>query len=502
LPIVIGLDLGTTHAKAIALEQDGVVSATASRGYPMHTPQPGQAEQDPQAVWQGAAEALRELVGQLNAEDIAGLCLSGAMHSCLPVAADGTPLAPALTWADQRAAGLARQLRRQTDTHSLYQRTGCPLQPIYHIAKLRWWVEMAPEIARRTAFYVTIKDYVLHCLTGTWRGDISVYSATGLLDIHRCTWDDEALRLAGVTASQLPPLDSPLALAGRLNEHGANLTGLPAHLPVILGASDGGLANLGAGVSRPGQSVITVGTSGAVRRIAAEPYLDIHDVSAGNTLLPQERTWCYLLTQGRWFAGGAINNGGLAVQWVREKFYPELSSTAGYHRMFMDAAEIPPGSAGVTLLPYFAGERSPYWNADARAAITGLGLEHDRRHVARAVLEGVAYRLGEIWEALGEAGSDEPARLTGGILQSPDWAQIVCDVIGYPLAAVETGDASAIGAAMVGFAALELAPSLEKQAGRVLPGVSWHPNPENHIIYRAGLEQFRKLYTAFYKQEY
>jgi gluconokinase len=498
LPIVIGLDLGTTYAKAIALEQDVGVTATASRGYPMYTPQPGRAEQDPQAVWQGAAEALRELAGQLILEDIAGLCLSGAMHSSLPVAVDGTPLAPALTWADQRASALARQLRTQTDTHALYQRTGCPLQPIYHIAKLRWWVEMAPEINHRTALYVTIKDYVLYCLTGTWLGDISVYSATGLLDIHRCTWDDEALALAGVTPNQLPPLDSPLALAGHLSEQSAKLTGLPTHLPVILGASDGGLANLGTGVSRPGQSVITVGTSGAVRRISAEPYLDIASTTAGNSSQPQERTWCYLLTKERWFSGGAINNGGLAVQWVREKFYPELSGTAGYQRMFTDAAEIPPCSAGVTLLPYFAGERSPYWNADARAAITGLGLEHDRRHVARAVLEGVAYRLGEIWEALGKTDLDEPARLTGGILQSPEWAQIVCDVIGYPLTAVETGDASAIGAAMLGFTALELAPSLEIQASRVLPGMSWQPNRDKHTIYHAGLERFRKLYTAIF----
>jgi gluconokinase len=501
LPIVIGLDLGTTHAKAIALRQDGEVTATASRGYPMYTPQPGRAEQDPLAVWQGAADALRELAGQLNAEDIAGLCLSGAMHSSLAVATDGTPLAPALTWADQRASALARRLRTQTDTHALYQRTGCPLQPIYHIAKLRWWVEMAPEIARHTAFYVTLKDYVLYCLTSTWLGDISVYSATGLLDIHHCTWDVEALTLAGVTASQLPPLDSPLALAGHLSKQSAMLTGLPTHLPVILGASDGGLANLGAGVSWPGQSVITVGTSGAIRRIAAEPYLDIAATAAGSPSQPQERTWCYLLTKERWFAGGAINNGGLAVQWVREKFYPELSITAGYQRMFTDADEIPPGSAGVTLLPYFAGERSPYWNADARAAITGLGLEHDRRHVARAVLEGVAYRLGEIWEALGKTGLDEPARLTGGILQSPDWAQIVCDVIGFPLTAVETGDASAIGAAMLGFTALGFAPSLEIQASRVLPGMSWQPNPDNHAIYLAGLERFRKLYAALFSSD-
>jgi gluconokinase len=497
---VIGLDLGTTHAKAIALQQDGIVAASASRGYTMYTPQPGYAQQDPDEVWLGAAGALRDLAGQINIQDIAGLCLSGAMHSCLPVAADGTPLASALTWADQRASALVQGLRRQIDSHALYQRTGCPLQPIYHVAKLRWWVDRAPDITRHTAIFTTLKDYVLYQLTGRWLGDISVYSATGLLDIHQYKWDQEALELAGVTSGKLPPLASPMALAGHLKPAGFQATGLPAELPILLGASDGGLANLGTGVSHPGQSVITVGTSGAVRRIVDRPYLDIHNASTSYSKL-QERTWCYLLTEGRWFAGGAINNGGLAVQWVREKFYHEFSEADGYQRMFTDAVDIAPGSAGVTLLPYFAGERSPYWNAEARAAITGLGLEHDRRHIARAVLEGVAYRLGEIWEALGASGNQEPVRLTGGILQSPAWAQIVCDVIGAPLAAVETGDASAIGAAMLGFTALGLAPSLETCASRVLPGMSWLPNPVNHDIYRAGLEKFHQLYTALYENK-
>ncbi len=500
MPLLIGLDLGTTHAKAIALNERGAVIAGAARGYPILTPQPGRAEQDPQAVWRGAVEALHELAGQLNPGDIAGLCLSGAMHSSLPVDASGNPLANALTWADQRAATIARRLRDQADTLALYRRTGCPLQPIYHVAKLRWWVEQAPELTRRAAFFVTLKDYVLFGLTGGWTADISVYAATGLLDIHRYTWDAEALSLAGVTASQLPPLASPFTIAGRLTDASAGLTGLPAGIPVILGASDGGLANLGAGASLAGQSVITVGTSGAVRRIVAEPYLDLPAASAGDSRRPpQARTWCYLLAEERWFAGGAINNGGLAVQWVREKFYPELPGDAGYQRMFQDAAEIPPGSEGVTVLPYFAGERSPYWNADARATITGLGLDHGRRHVARAVLEGVAYRLGEIWQALPAPESAEPVRLTGGILQSPAWAQIVCDVIGAPLAAVESGDASAIGAAMLGFVALGLAPSLETLAGRVHPGIRWQPDPKKSAIYRPGLKRFQEIYQALYE---
>jgi gluconokinase len=183
---------------------------------------------------------------------------------------------------------------------------------------------------------------------------------------------------------------------------------------------------------------------------------------------------------------------------VREKFYAELSSDEGYSRLFQDAAGIPPGSAGVNLLPYFAGERSPYWNTEARAAIIGLGLEHDRRHIARAVLEGVAYRLGEIWDALGEPGNAEPIRLTGGILQSPLWAQIVCDVLGSPLAAVETGDASAIGAGMLGLTALGLAPSLEQLASQIQPGMSWQPNPDNHAFYQSGLARFRQLYRSLF----
>jgi gluconokinase len=496
--IVIGLDLGTTNAKAVALDPGGTVVATAVRSYPMITHRPGYAEQDPQAVWQGAVGALREISSHLEAKDIAGLCLSGAMHSCLPVSADGTPLALALTWADQRGAGIARRLRNQTDVHTLYQRTGCPLQPIYHIAKIRWWVENEPDIRLKTAYFVTLKDYVLFRLTGKWIGDISVYAATGLLDIFHYTWDNEALALAGITASQLPALVSPLSVIGQMTEDSLRLTGLPDHCSVIVGASDGGLANLGAGASLPGQSVITVGTSGAVRRIVAKPFLDSQPTNDQESL-QQERTWCYLLAEGRWFAGGAINNGGLAIQWGREMFYPELTGEAGYQRLFQDAAEIAPGSEGVMVLPYFAGERSPYWNAEARATFTGLGLEHNRRHMARAVLEGVAYRLGEIWEALSAPELAEPVRLTGGILQSLIWAQIVCDVIGTPLAAIESGDASAIGAAMLGYVALGVVPSLDTLAARVKPGIHWQPDLKNHETYRMGLERYRAIYNALYK---
>jgi len=498
MSLLIGLDLGTTNAKALALSLDGQILASASSGFgALRSPASGWAEQDPEEVWQGAAAALRELVEKLHrsghpGQELAGIALSGAMHSCFPVGPDNLPLAPALTWADQRAADVAANLRQRVDLSDLYQRTGCPLQPIYHIAKLRWWVEHAPAITQAALHFATIKDYVLYRLTGLWTADLSIYSATGLLDIRQYTWDAEALALAGVSPAKLPPLVSPLKIVGGITGQASQSTALPAGLAVVAGASDGGLANLGSGASQPGQSVITIGTSGAVRRVAATPTLDPQ---------PAPRTWCYVLSEGRYFAGGAINNAGLAVQWVREKFYAELAAEAGYRQLFTDAVEIGPGAGGVMLLPFFAGERSPYWNANARATLTGLGLEHDRRHIARAVLEAVAFRLGTIWQAL--AGPEQnqetdPIRLTGGVLQTPAWAQIVCDVLGAPLTAVEAGDASAVGAAMLGQSALGLASSLDDLAARVHSGANWQPDPERHARYSQQLERFQALYRQLY----
>jgi gluconokinase len=380
-----------------------------------------------------------------------------------------------------------------------------------------------PEVAGCAARFVLVKDWVLYRLTGVWAADFSTSSATGLLDIRRLEWDAEALELAGVTSQQLPPLVSPGAMAGGLLPEVARVVGLPAGLPVIAGASDGALANLGSGAAAPGQSVITVGTSGAVRRLVAQPLLD-----------EGERTWCYLLAEKRWFAGGAINNGGLALQWVRERFYPELAGDAGYERLFVEAASVPAGAEGVLLLPYFAGERNPHWDPDARARLVGLGLEHGRAHVARAVLEGVAFCLADVWQALEERRSittegaentedrrgvnaeeaenvrfteagevvarlDSSIHLTGGITRSPLWMQILADVLGERLAPVEAADASAAGAAMLGQWALGQVGSLEEAAGRVKPGEIIEPDMPRHAAYARQHKRWQSVYALAFE---
>ena len=480
---LIGLDLGTTNAKAVLLDEKGVILGTASSGYRLHSPHPGWAEQSPHEVWTAALQALTLLAREFQVNDVKGLCLSGAMHTLFPMDIEGQPLASSMSWADQRAAQQVETLAHQVDPLDIYQRTGCPVNAFYYPARLRWWLQNLTLPLQQVRF-LSIKDWVLMRLAGRYVTDFSLASSTGLLDIRARVWDVQALELAGVSPSQLPELVSPLCIVGGLMDEWARLTGLKPGLPVIAGASDGGLANLGSGAVAPGQMVITVGTSGAVRRVVAQPWLD----SAA-------RTWCYVLLENKWFVGGAINSAGLAVQWVREKFYPDFPPDQGYRRLMQDAGEVKPGSEGLVFLPYFAGERSPHWNPALRASLLGLSLEHNRSHVARAVLEGVAYCLLDVWQVLTQADTTIPGlRLTGGITQSPTWMQIVADVIGVPVLPVEMADASAVGAGIIGAYALGLIGSLESYGSTLDNQVCMAPDLGAHRVYQAYHQHYHELF--------
>jgi len=386
------------------------------------------------------------------------------MHSVMMLDGHDEALAPAITWADQRAEACAQALRAQVDSLSLYQRTGCLLQAMYHPAKVRWYVDM---VGKRFARIVSIKEFMLHRLTGIWALDLGLASTTGLLNMHQHRWDAEALSLAGIADTHLSPLVSSDAVVGTITSEAARVTGLPEGLPVVAGGSDGGMAMVGAREN----TVITVGTSGAIRCVVSSPRLDA-----------QARTWCYVQDASHWLAGGAINNGGLAAQWAKEKFYPHDD----YETMFEEVAGIEPGAAGVMCLPYLTGERSPHWNAQIRATLSGIGLEHSRGHIARAVLEGVAFCLADVWEIVGHARS---ARLTGGITHSLAWSQIVCDVLGVPMSLAREADASAIGAARTTFVALSQRLPLPQESPITLV-----PDPSRHALYSGLHQAFRDRY--------
>lgn len=478
VPLVIGLDLGTTNCKAIAVTPSGQVCAQSAASYSLHSPNPGWAVQETEDIWQGVVQVLDDLESQVQNEHIAGLCLSGAMHSLLLVNEAGEPLAPAMTWADQRADSQALNLRRQVDTQALYQRTGCPLQPLFHLPKIRWWHDEEPKLIQQAALFIAIKDWVLFNLTGQWITDFGVASASGLLNIHDFVWDEEALSLASIKPDGLPELISPISIIGKVAPHDTPFY----DVPVIAGSGDGGLANLGAGTYLPGQCTISVGTSGAVRIIVDNPWLD-----------PLERTWCYALMEGKWYAGGAINNAGLALQWVCERFYPDLTTAQGYRQIFEDASGIHSGAEGLLFLPYFTGERNPHWNPSARALLYGLGLEHSRAHIARAVLEGIAFCLADVWDVLPHTErKEEPVRLTGGLARSPLFCQILANVLNTSLVMADVQEASALGAAMLGHHALGNS-TLEQMAKNVIFGIVIEPDPQQHAMYAELHRDFKKM---------
>ena len=494
---MIGLDLGTTNCKAVLLDVDGRFRAVATDSYKLQIPHPRAAELDVRHVWEAVKKVLRAVADSAPVPP-GGICFSGAMHSLFPVADDaGTPISNAMTWADARATAVYRSLIADTDTHALYRRTGCPVHSTYHLQRLRWWDRVEPEQMQRAHLWVGIKDWILHALTGVWVTDLSLASTTGLLNLQSLTWDTGVLRLAGVQADQLPMLVSSSTVVGELTAEAAAATGLPAGLPVIAGGSDGAMASLGTGIAAPGQMVITVGTSGAVRKIVGEPWFD-----------PGERTFCYLLmdhlprpsTEGvgegpLWFIGGAINNGGLTLQWVREKLYPDLVGAVGYEQLAKDAASVPPGAEGVFLLPYFAGERSPHWAPKDKGMMYGLGMAHNRAHFARAAMEGVANCLADVWDALyGSETSDEMVRLTGGITRTPLWAQILADMLGVPLMALEVTDTSATGAGLLGMLALkQISADSLRVAATAEPGPIYTPDPRRHRFYKQHHREYRAL---------
>ena len=467
--LTLGLDIGTTGCKVVALSALGRVLGLESATYPLLTDASGRAEQDPYAIWEAVCRSLRAMSKVLSGSGLPcpAVSLSGAMHSLVPLGTHAEPLGNAVTWADSRAEKLV--MEGAGDIYEdIYEKTGCPPETPYHPARLRWFRKAQPELFSRTQTFSSIKDYVAYRLTGTLATDIGMASTTGLLDIHTAHWHGGALELAGITATVLPELALPTDRLGTLTPEAASATGLTAGTVVFAGTSDGGLANLGSGVVHPGETVVTVGTSGAVRQVANAPQLS-----------PEGLTWCYLLAENRYFAGGAINNGGLALEWLRATLYSEFPKLEGFKQLLRNAAEAEPGA--IICLPYLTGERTPHWDASLRGAMFGVGKSHTRADLTRAGLEGVAFCLADVYSLLRP--NAQPVQLTGGVTRSPFWAQLITDTLGVNTELNRVADASAIGAALLaqialGWTTFEGAAQLAEVGERTL----LTPDPEKHAV--------------------
>jgi gluconokinase len=484
--VVLGVDIGTTSTKVVAFDPSGAAWGDHTVGYPLEEPEPGEAVQDPdtilRAVLTATAAAAAEATGR--GAEVRGLAFSAAMHSLIALDGNGRPLTPSITWADNRATEQAERLRGTPQGLELHRRTGTPLHPMSPLLKLIWFQERQPALAAAANRWVGIKEYVLGHLTGEQVVDHSVASATGLLDLASLDWDEEALRLAGVDPGRLPRLVPTRQVLPLTPAAVAELRLDPA-TPLVVGATDGPLANLGVGAVRPGVAACSIGTSGALRVMVEKPAVD-----------PRGRVFCYALTEERWVVGGAINNGGVVLQWTRDALAPELDPDEAPERLLAEATRAPAGSAGLVMLPYLLSERAPHWSSLPRGAYVGLTRAHHRPHLVRAALEGVCQQLALVLESMRAAGNEvREVRATGGFARSPFWRQLLTDALGMDIGFAAGQEGSSFGAALLGMDALGLA-DIDVAADLVRIEQTTTPDPEAAAVYRELLPVFAGLYDA------
>ncbi len=481
IPHVVGVDIGTTSTKAVVFDLDGKVKGDETVGYPLHTPAPGIAEQDPEEIFGATVAAIRGAVAAAGAAagDIRSVGFSAAMHSLIAVDGDGRPLTASITWADTRSSGSAERILREMDGLQVYMRTGTPVHPMSPLAKLVWMRGNMPDVFRRAARFVGIKEYVFFRLFGTWLVDHSIASATGLFNLRKLDWDDGALAIAGITPERLSRPVPPTHHVQGLDPALAADLDLSPDLPFVLGGNDGVLSNLGVNAIHPGEVAVTIGTSGAMRAVVDRPHTD-----------PAGRTFCYLLTEKHWVVGGPVNNGGIAFRWVRDELAAAETETAKrlgidpYDVLTRIAERVPTGSEGLIFHPYLTGERAPWWNASMRASFFGLAAHHHKEHMVRAVLEGVIYSLFSILPAVEELiGPTRTMKATGGFARSGLWRQMMADVFDREVVVPESFESSCLGAAILALYALGIVDSIDV-VGKMVGATHRHlPIPENVAVY-------------------
>jgi xylulokinase len=469
--VAIGLDVGTSGVKALAVSEDGEIVARAEVEYGLSTPRRGWAEQDPEDWWCGTQQALEEL----GAEDVAGIGLSGQMHGLVALDADEAVLRPAILWNDQRTGEQCEEIEERIGLSSLVAATGNRALTGFTAPKLLWLREHEPDVYERIAHILLPKDYVRLRLCGERAIDVADASGTLLFDVAHRRWSEEVCKALEIEMSWLPrALESPEVSAETSDG-----------IPVAAGAGDQAAGALGVGVVEAGAPLsVVLGTSGvvfcALPEFAADEEARVH-------------SFCHAVPD-TWHAMGVMLSAAGSLAWLRSTVAPGV----GYGELVEAAAEWEPGVEGLTFLPYLAGERTPHADPDARGSFTGLSLRHDRGALVRAVLEGVAFGLRDSLDLIAELGPlPDHGRVSGGGARSEEWLRIVASVLELPLERTAADEGAAFGAALLGgvagglwASAAEAAEAVVRPTSVVEPVADWVP------AYAERRETYGALYPA------
>lgn len=486
---VVSVDVGTSSVRTLLFDSQGRArpGVGAHLGYEVETTADGGVEVDAERLVSLVVEGVDALHERLKTEGLrpSAVACCTFWHNVLGVDSAGRPTTPVLHPFDTRSAAAARKLAERVDPEQQHQRTGCILHASYIPAKLLWLSETSPGMFRATRRWMSLGEYLYLKLLGTAACSTSMVSGSGLWNQRENRYDPEVLGDLPVEPAQLAPveeMDQPLAnLHAGYRSRWPLLDGVPWY-PAL---GDGACNNIGSGCTSPDRYALMVGTSGAMRVVSeASPAEIPHGL------------WCYRVDRQRYLLGGALSNGGGVHDWMKRNL-----ALPGPDEIESKLAAMPPGSHGLTILPFFAGERSPGWRAEARAAICGLTAHTSSLEILLAALESVALRFREIYDLMTASfGAPREVVASGSaLLHSPAWTRMMPDALGRRVIPCLEPEASARGAALLALERLGIIPRVRDVP--VLLGQAFDPLPEHQRIYDLQLQRQRKLYARILGDE-
>jgi xylulokinase len=491
---VLGIDVGTGGTRAVIMDEAGRVVASATEVHePFASPRTGWAEQHPEDWWRAACIAVGKVLadGNLPGEQVSCVGFSGQMHGAVMLDSSDKVVRPALIWCDLRSEKQCQELNRRIGRARLIELTCNPALANFTLTKLLWVRENEPENWKRVRSVMLPKDYVRFCMTGERATDMADASGTLMLDVARRQWSNEVLQAAEIDSRMLPALYESPEVCGKISAAGAAATGLAAGTRIVAGGGDQAAGAIGMGIVRSGSVSATIGTSGVVFAATDRPALD-----------PQGRlhTFCHAVP-GRWHVMGVTQAAGLSLRWFRDTFLGPPTQGDGaesFAQLIAEAGSVAAGANGLLWAPYLMGERTPYLDPNARAALVGLTASHNRAHVVRAILEGVAFSLQDTFTIFREMNVPvKSIRLGGGGARSPLWRQIQADVYGQEVERVAAEEGAAYGAAILAGVGAGMWPSVDAACDSVVNVLDRvEPDPANRAAMSANYAAYRRVYPA------
>lgn len=485
---IITIDIGTGAIRVAAFDLKGNSLGSIKGAYPTFHVKPDYSEQDPEQIFITMLYVLKNFLNEKihpKKYKVVCICFSAAMHSVLPIDRNGVPLGNAIVWSDNRAKKEAQDLKKSELGKILYNATGTPIHPMSPLNKIAWLKNHDKDRFAQASKFLSIKTYIIQQLTGEYIIDYSLASATGLMNIHTLQWETNALKYAGVTASQLPEMVPIFYSTNKLRKEYQTSLGLPARVKIIAGSSDGCLATLGGGVWGDGKATVTIEESGAVRVIGKKVLQD-----------EKQRFFNYLLTENNYVSGGPTNNAGAVFEWYAKQFgdfKKAFDLEDCMENLINDASKVPVGSAGLIFLPYLQGERAPIWNANAKGVYFGLNIKHGQQHFVRATIEGILYAIYSIGKTLEEHRTINSLSVNGSFASYPFWTQMLADVFNKPVNMKQDSDSVAAGAYLISATEIGLFKNLDEAAQTVELPDTFTPKKQHHNVYMKHYAIFERL---------